>query len=396
MANTLTMKQIVSSSSQIALAVIFSAQSLWAQAPVNTTTVAVPTAPVEVTRKYSGSIKVTTLGRGIEDKNLKSRVGWTFVEAGVDTEFSEWLQFNIGVVGVFGEGAAQNYLSDEGGGSSALILDAAGVVVKPFKQLSLKAGVIGFQINPIYTTMSPGTSLGAEQKLEFATSNEAFKLAFIGNEAVPSTGVTKGLVQEEKNPFFVSGSVMTELKAKAIKTKLKIAGTQYQFGNLPKAQAANSLTSGNSVNSVEGSGGEMHYVIGFAGTEAAAQLETEWTSKVKTTLRGVMIRNNEAFENQNEGKMARFDLRVVFGNVAVKPSVTVFEVEADTTPANYTILSSRYNNRKGQMAGLSVELIKQKVFFFGNYTKANVIEASPYISDRELFNVGVEVNYDLF
>ena len=208
------------------------------------------------------------------------------------------------------------------------MLDYAGVNIKPIQQLNLKAGVIGYQINPLYTTMSPGTSLGAEQKFELATPSETFKFTLQGNQAVPSVGVTKGLVEEDKNPFFLAGSVIGEINAKPIGTKLKVAGTQFRFGNLPKSQAASSLTAGNSVNSVAGVGDEMQYVIGFAGTETAATLETDWTSKVKTTARVVAIKNDRISE-ANEGRMGRLDLRVVFGNVALKPSVTVFEVEAD-------------------------------------------------------------------
>ncbi len=404
MANNASLRGLVNSTKNIAIALIFSSQSLWAQQPSTTATVmpgngttsaSVSAKPEEKDKKLSGSVKVTTLGRGIQDKNLKSKVGWTFVEAGVDTEYTDWLAFNIGVVGVFGEGAGQNYLSDEGGGTSALLLDYAGVNIKPIQQLNLKAGVIGYQINPLYTTMSPGTSLGAEQKFELATPSETFKFTLQGNQAVPSVGVTKGLVEEDKNPFFLAGSVIGEINAKPIGTKLKVAGTQFRFGNLPKSQAASSLTAGNSVNSVAGVGDEMQYVIGFAGTETAATLETDWTSKVKTTARVVAIKNDRISE-ANEGRMGRLDLRVVFGNVALKPSVTVFEVEADTTPAGYTILANRYNNRKGQVAGLSLELVKQKVIFFGNYTKAQEIVDSPFLSDREIYNIGVEVNYDLF
>ena len=364
---------------------------------INTSTVSAAKPEIENdAKKYSGSVKVTTLGRGIEDSNLKSTVGWTFVEAGVDTDFTEWLSFGIGVVGLFGEGAGQNYLSDDGGGKSGLVLDYAGVNVKPWKPITLRAGVIGYQINPLFTTMSPGTSLGAEQKLELVTPQEMFKLTLQSSEVVPSVGVSKGLVENEKNPFFISGAVTGEVNIKPIKTVLKLAAAQFRFGNLPKSEAKNSLTNGNSVDSVSGIGDEMNFVIGFAGTETAAVLETDWTSRLKTTAKAVYIKNDRGFEDSNEGQMGRLDVRIVFGNVALKPSLTVFEVEADTTPAGYTILSNRYNNRKGQIAGLSLELIKQKVVFFANYTKGEVIAASPFLSDREIYNAGVEVNYDLF
>lgn len=390
------------SKTKLVLCLVFLNQMIWAQAPALSTlnqssTVATsPSVPSTLDRKYIGKIKATTLGRGIEDSNLKSKVGWAYIEAGVDTEYTDWLTYGIGVVGIFGEGAGQNYLSDEGGGKNLLLLDYAGVNIKPWQPLTLRAGVIGYQINPLYTTMTPGTSLGAEQKLEVSTAGEVFKFTLQGNEIVPSTGVTKGLVEQEKTPFFLAGSAIGEVNIKPIATTLKVAGTQFRFGNLPKSEAASALLAGNSVDSVAGTADNMTYVIGFAGLETAAVIETDWTSRLKTTARAVHIINERGFEDSNEGRMARFDIRMVFGNVALKPALTVFEVEADTTPGSYTILSNRYNNRKGQVAGLSLELIKQKVVFFGNYTKADVIVANPFLSDREIYNLGVEVNYDLF
>ena len=156
------------------------------------------------------------------------------------------------------------------------------------------------------------------------------------------------------------------------------------------------MVSGNSPDSVAGTADNLNFVIGFAGNETAAVLETDWTARLKSTLKAVYIKNERGFVDTSEGRMGRFDLKMTFGNMALKPSVTVFNVEADTTPGGYTILANRYNNRKGYVAGLSLEMIKQKLTFFGNYTKATEIVDSPFLFDREIYNLGVEVNYDIF
>ncbi|NUM58817.1 MAG: hypothetical protein HUU56_09310 [Bdellovibrionaceae bacterium] len=376
--------------------------SLWAQdvttkLPVNNASVL--THPIPQTKEssvtYSGGIKVTTLGRSVSDNNLKSSVGWSFVEVGVDSKYFDWLSFSFNIAGVLGEGAAQNYLSDDGAPANVVIIDSIGLEVKPFKELSLKAGVIGYKINPILTTMTPGTSLGAEQKLEFTTNNEAFKLAFIGNEAIPSVGMVKGKVDEGKDPFFLAGTVQVDLKLEPLKTTLKGAATQFKFGNLPDSTAKTSLTGGNSINSVAGTGDQMHYLIGFAGIENAGLLETEWTSKFSTTLKAAVIENTQA-ATLNKGNLAVLSAKWKLGNVILKPAYTLFEIQADTTPSSYSILTNRYNNRTGSKVAFDVELEKQKLVFFGNYTKADVLDNSPFIFDREIYNLGVEVNYDLF
>ncbi len=382
------------------LPVIFVSQLLWAETSTvtvpNQSTTTVKTDQPTTDKKFTGGIKITTVGRSVTDKNLKSNVGWAFVEANADTDYTDWLGFGFGLFGYFGSGAGQNYLSDEGAGSNGVVLDHANIVLKPWKPVSLTAGVIGYQINPLFTTMTPNSSLGAEQKIELATSGEIFKFTLQGDEIVPSVGVTKGLVQEERNPFYLAGSVIGELKVNPLATTFKAARTQFKFGNLPKSEAATALISGNSPDSVAGTTDNLNYVIGFAGSETAGVIETDWTSRLKSTLKALYIKNERGFADTNEGRMGRFELKMTFGNTAVKPSVTVFNVEADTTPAGYTILANRYNNRKGYVAGLSLELIKQKLTFFGNYTKANEIVDSPFLFDREIYNLGVEVNYDIF
>lgn len=345
---------------------------------------------------YTGTIKITTLGRSIQDPTIKSTVGWSFVEAGIDTKFNDWATFNFAIVGVFGEGAAQNFLADEGAGASAVVIDAAGLELKPLKELTLKAGVIGYKINPLVTVMTPGTSLASEEKLEFANSNETLKIAAIGNQAIPSIGLTKGMVEQEKNPFFVSGSLQGDIKVNPIRTTLKAAITEYRFGNLPKGVVSGALTAGNSADSVIGSGDNLQFAIGFSGTETAAVLETEWTSKFKSILKGLYIQNDRAFDDANKGQLGTLELNIKTSGLILKPRVTLFNIQADVTPAPFTILASRYNNRKGQSVGFDVEFEKQKVVLFSKYSNLDEVKDSPYMFDREIYNLGLEVNYDLF
>ncbi|MBN8536335.1 MAG: hypothetical protein J0M15_04745 [Deltaproteobacteria bacterium] len=350
----------------------------------------------DTTVKNTGAVTITTLGRNVQDQSLNSVVGWSFAEFGIKSKFNEWFTFDFNLVGIFGEGAGQNYLSDEGASANTIIIDSIGVALKPIKQLELKAGVIRYKINPLLSTMSANTSLGSEQTLEFSNDSETMKLSFIGNEAMPSTGITKTSVDKENTPFFLAGTVKGELNSKIINTKLKGAVTQFKMGNLPRSQAKGALTGGNSRSSVTGLGDQMEYVIGFAGYETAGVIETDWTPNLTTSIKGVKIINNSAFEESNEGTRGIFEIKWKRGNVTLTPSWSVFNIQADTTPAPYSILPNRLNNREGQKISLSVDFEKQKLGFFGDYTKADVIVGSPYLTDREIFNLGVEVKYDLF
>lgn len=351
---------------------------------------------------YTGTIKITTLGRLMRDENLKSTVGWSFVEAGIGVQYFEWLKFNFALTGIFGEGAGQNYLNGDGAAANLIILDTAAIELKPINEITLTAGVIAYRINPLSSVMSAGTSPGLEQKVELQNKMETFKFSLIGNEAIPSFGVNKTVVDQDKTPFFLSGTAMVEGKFSPINSTIKLAATQFKFGNLPAnvsgstAGSGGAVYAGNSLSSVSGVGENMQFIIGFAGTESAAVFETEWTSNLKTILKAATIKNDQAFQNENQGKVGKVEVEWTRKNIKLTPNLMVFEVESDVTPAAFSIFANRLNNRKGFKTGLSLELIKQKIAFSGSYMKSIEIENTPFLFDREVYNLGLEVNYDLF
>lgn len=345
--------------------------------------------------KYKGDVSIVVLGRSMEDQNLKSTVGWTFIKPSFEADYFDWMKFRFGFLGIFGEGAGQNYLTGDGGSANLFVIDVAGVDLKPFEPLTLSAGIITYRINPLMTTMTPGTSPALEQKLVLKDSSESVKFSVIGNEAIPSLGVNKTVVDKEKSPFFLSGSAKLDTKITGLKSELKLATTKFKFGNLPANTAAGALTAGNSLSSVSGTGDDMKFVIGFSGTESAAAFETEWTSYFKTTLKGVYIKNDLALENYNQGKVLGLDLEFKNGNTVYSPWVSVFEVQSDVTPASFSIFANRLNNRKGYKTGMSIELVKKKITFSGSYSNYDVLEKTPFLTDREIYNLGLEVNYDI-
>ncbi|MCB0368488.1 MAG: hypothetical protein KDD45_03370 [Bdellovibrionales bacterium] len=345
---------------------------------------------------YNGNIRITTMGRNIHDEDLKSTVGWSLVSFNLESKYYEWLIFNASLLGVFGEGAAQNYLNKEGAGANLFVADAIYLTVKPIEQLSMQFGLTEYKLNPLMTVMSSATSLGSVQDLTFKNSSESVKVSFIGNEAIPSTGLSQGVVEKDKTPFFLAGSVKAELKVSPIKSTIKAAATKFKFGNLPKGEAEKALIDGNSQSSVVGVGDNMQFAIGFAGTETAGIFETEWTKNFKTTLKASVINNDEAYDGLNQGKLGGLSMKYTKGNYSFSPSLTVFDVQPDVTPAPYSVIAGRYNNRKGYKVNLGFDLEKQKLGFFAGYTKMEELFSSPYLYDREIYNLGVEVQYDLF
>jgi hypothetical protein len=304
---------------------------------------------------------------------------------------------NIGVAFLLGDGAGQNYYSDEGAASSATVIDEFAINLKPFSFSTFKFGALEGRLNPLVTVMTPNTYMGAVQRFEFATDKDLVKLMIQTNQQMPGEGVkTGGLVDQQKSPFFLAGTAQLDLKAEPVSTTFKLAATRFQFGNLSNATAKSSLLKGNSPQSFTGQGDATQFLIGFLGTESAAVIESELTNNITTTLKASLIKNDRAPEDRNQGQTGAFGVKFKKGNVAYTPTLTTFNVQADVTPAAYTISPNRYNNRKGQKMEMKVELEKQKLMFYGNYTRADELIENPYLSDREIYNIGVEAKYDLF
>jgi len=345
--------------------------------------------------QYKGRLDVSISGRNIDDEFLKAASGTTFVASKFEATYSSLLSFNLNIAGSFTSGNSKSFYTEDGKSGNSVFLDEASMNLKPGAGFEFRVGAMGTKINPIQSAMSDNTFISTIQKFEYSSGN--LKLGVSATESIPSSGtVTRGLIDDGPNPYFVTGTVFGDFVSETLKTKLRMAGTRYEFGNLSSNVASDSVLIGNSPQSFEGIGKSARYIIRFAGIETAAAIEIDWTSKIKTKFKASNIRNDQISGDRAQGSQAAASLSLRQGNYTFVPSYGVFIMGADVTPATYTSLGSRYHNREGYNAELRIELDKQKLSFSGRYTRANVVSDNPYMSDREIYNLGVEAKYDIF
>jgi len=350
-----------------------------------------PSTPI----RYKGNLDVLVIGRDFEDQYLRSASSLTVVTPHLDAIYNSWMSFDLEMSGLFVAGNTKNFYTEEGKSTDLLLLDEAAVNFKPMKGLDLRAGALNTKINPILSIMSENCFFGTVQKLTLANSSENIKVSIAANEAVPSSGtITHGLIDDAPNAYFLTTTLSGEFKVPVLRTKLSIATTRFEFGSLSSNVAADSRLIGNSPESFDGIGATSRFNIGFAGFETAASLKTDWTSRFSTELVASTIVNERGPSDRNDGYQAFAKIKQKFKYFDVVPSYGMFDMAADVTPASFTILPNRYHNRKGYTAELDIQLEKQKVVFFGSYTRANVLQESIYISDRDMYNLGVEAKYD--
>lgn len=365
---------------------------LWAQSDL-TTSVAVPTVNDERPYKPAGRVNFGLYNRQTSDAFANSNQGATSIGVEFTAKYNEYLTLGVDLLGVFGSGNASNFWNDDGKAPNSILLNETYVKVNIHKNIFVKAGVVKTPMNPVYSIMTPLAFVGAQEEWQIGADESNIKLT--AYQGIPSSGtVSRRMYDDGTQAYYLAQTLSGNLKS-GFGSDFKIAVTRFQFENLSSNVAGDSYLSGNSLTAFEGMGKLARFRYGFMGTESAVNFKQD-IGKHEMCLFGSTIRNDQAPAGKNEGRILGGCFKVAFGNYSVRPAYSVFNYDADVTPAAYTTLTGRYHNREGYRIGVDFELKKEKVALKTYYTNMEVKEANPYLADREIYNVAVEAKYDIF
>ncbi|MBL7544010.1 MAG: hypothetical protein JNL11_09345 [Bdellovibrionaceae bacterium] len=373
--------------------VLISTKNVLAQSSLMTT-LPTPEVAEEKPHKSTGKVTFSIYSRQTEDAFARSHQGVTTISPEFTARYGQYLTLGLDLAGIFGSGNASNFWNDDGKAPNSILLNEAYVKVNVFEGVFIKAGVIKTPLNPVFSIMSPGAFMGTQQEWQIGSDNSNITLSAF--QAIPSSGtVSRRIYDDGTQAYYLTQTLGGKLKSEAFGTEFRVAATRFQFENLSNNVAGDSYLSGNSLSAFEGFGKLSRFRHGFMGTEAAFNLKQE-IGKHEACVFASTITNDQAPAGKNKGNIVGACLKVAFGNVLVRPTYSVFDYDADVTPAAYTTLTGRYHNREGYRVGIDVELKKEKLALKSYYTKMDVKEANPYLADREIYNLAVEAKYDIF
>lgn len=374
------------------IALMMMSHQLWAQADL-ATSATTPVVNDERPYKPTGRINFSLYSRQTEDAFASSQQGATGIGAEFTAKYGDHITLGVDLLGLFGSGNASNFWNDDGKAPNSILLNETYVKVNFHKNIFVKAGVVKTPLNPVFSIMTPGAFVGAQEEWQIGADESNIKL--IAYQGIPSSGtVSRRIYDDGTNAYFLSQTISANLKT-TYGTEFKTAASRFQFENLSSNVAGDSYLSGNSLTAFEGMGKLARFRYGFMGTEVAFNLKQE-IGKHEVCLFGSAIKNDQAPAGKNEGAIVGGCVKVAFGNYSVRPSYSVFDYDADVTPAAYTALTGRYHNRKGYRIGIDFELKKEKLALKTYYTSMELKDANPYLADREIYNVAVEAKYDIF
>ncbi len=361
-----------------------------------TSTLTKSISPTEINSvKYKADVEVYGEAFSITDNYFKEGGAFTDIVPHINARYNSWLALDFQFELFFRSANTESRFTQEGKATRALFIDSAALVVNPLPGLTLSGGIIYQAINPIRSIVSEEGSAGASEKYEIPI-NPQNKFILIASELIPNSGtVTPGIIDDAPSAFFLTQTLEYEADIKALRTEVKMAVTHFEYGNLSSNVASDSMFIGNDIRSFSGIGPNTHFSIGFSGLESSAEAVTHLDRTLNMKLGTSIIQNTEAPSDRNFGAQGFVELTAKLGNIKISPALKYFKVGADVTPATYTILPYRYFDRQGFTVGMAVELIKEKITFFGNYTNSSLILPSRYLANREMYYLGLEAKYDV-
>jgi hypothetical protein len=280
--------------------------------------------------------------------------------------------------------------------SSKLIYDYAYINYTPFKPITLQAGALDNTDDESTSALVNAnvSFMGAREKLKFNAGPLGITLA--ATQAMPYNDDLNDNIGtvEEGTPKFFSEMATAELKIKDTVLRGQIGHFAYE--DLSNSVAFNDRYYGNSVTGDTET--TAAYDHNFEGWTYKAEVEFKITSYLEVAPSIEMVKNDEAIEGKNEGRVAQLKMKSEIRDHKVTILLGNFAIDTDTAPAFYnkTIFKNDY---KGNSVRFSIENPEnlKTVFSFVDRKAQNTNPGSNiYLQDEKVYSISLRKSYDIF
>jgi len=276
--------------------------------------------------------------------------------------------------------------------STRAVYSHAYIKYAPIKPIELQAGALDNRDNEAVSIFANYgvSSLGAREKLSFGTDN--FKVNITATQAMPSNDDLSdeiGTVKEE-TPKFFSEMVNIELNIGA--QMLYAQAGHFAYQDLSSSVAYTDKFYGNTVTGTTET--DSAYAYNFKGWVSTVGAKLQITKSLMVNPEAEMIKNDEAPEGLNSGRVAKLNLETEIINHKIKASFGNFDNESDTAPAYYSKTLYK-NDYKGNFVDLRIdnpENLETTFKFVDRKTKSN----SAFIGDEKVYSLTLRKSYDIF
>lgn len=231
-------------------------------------------------------------------------------------------------------------------------------------------------------------------KEEIVVGNKTAKFNFFAQQVVPtSRSFNTERAEREKTPTLLTETAkLTWVPQELFETEVHV--THFRFNNLPSVIA---FESGQLGNSIRGDlAPESQFMYSFEGFSLGTEFCLCLSGAMKFRVGGKWLQNSQAPTTANRGQLLYLEPEIAWRDVAVRPRLSTFFNESDTSPAAYNSSYLGNNNRKGILAELVMEFKRYGFNIELEYVQSSLINNDPYQFDRQSVYLAVETHHVAF
>jgi hypothetical protein len=336
------------------------------------------------------SLGLELYGKGIdEDYKRGQRLG-TEVEGRLTHQFNPTISLKARVRLTAEVGGNQAAFTEDYSPKQELALREAKLEWHPWQPFTLMAGAIHQDDWAGKIFLDDQAFPGVREYVRIPISD--FYVSLGAQQAIANTPVvTFGTpVPSEGYPFYFMERIgfgwVTE------SAEIEMHGSHFSFEKLPSSAAFDSRYYGNTV--VGTSNTDAAFAYNYQGFEGGVNGKFRVTTWLQPGFTFQALVNTAA--SRNTSYVAAISNQVeVDPTVTLTPSVFVFQMGQDASPAIYSSSDWGHNNRRGYGFALDAELVRDRIEIGAQGVRAPTIAANPFQADWFFFNVYFRTRYDL-
>lgn len=163
----------------------------------------------------------------------------------------------------------------------------------------------------------------------------------------------------------------------------------FSFSDLPSVVAYRSDRLGNQVTGDEPT--ESFFRYGFRGVAQTYSLNIKYTDRISSIFKIKTVENADAPSDRSRAQNLSLGFEFKFKHFSVKPSLSNFYSESNSSPAVYNSAILGHNNREGFAYGIQVELPQKGFSVTANYVQADLIQVDASQRDLTYLSLYLEV-----
>ena len=336
-----------------------------------------------------GKLGLTFYGGGAKDLLFESRLAGTEVEGSFGLPLMQGLESRLRAGMQLETGSSHEVYPNPYSPQQRQRLKDALVRWTPIEAIQIDAGVQDQDRleSPLLLSLQSFPAI-----LERAqVGNGPLKLGFIAEQSLAATDPALGYTREQGAPTFFLERMTLEYSPDD-KVKLEGRLSHFLFQGLPESVAYMGRLFGNTV---DGLGPRnSHFVYGYQGFELGLSASARLSARIEPRLYSEGVLNTAAPSGSQGAYRLGLESAFQLGrSTRLVPSVEVFHIESDASPAYFNSMFLGHNNRQGGALGARLQLPDNGPELGLQAVKAQVVERSPYQSEFTLFYFFIRSQY---